>query len=253
MKKKLIIANWKMNPSTSREALLLAYRAERGAARIKNIEVVLAPPFPFLIPVMRIIKKAKLGAQDAAWRSKGPFTGQVSWQQLRHLGVKYVIVGHSERREQLGETDDMVNKKVLELLSHGMGTVLCIGEREREGDDIPAVVGVQLKKALRGVKRRHLNHLYIAYEPIWAISTTLGSRSDTPDNAFQAVVYIRKIITNLFGRKSAEAVRVLYGGSVRASNVASFLTEGKTDGALVGGASLDPIEFSKVIEEASRK
>lgn len=239
-----------MNPETSREAILLAYKIECGAAKMKNIRVIVAPPFPFLIPVARMLKKAKLCAQDSSWAEKGAFTGEVSWKQLKRLGVTHVIIGHSERRMYLNETDETVNKKIRALLTHGLIPILCIGEYQRTGKEIPAVVGEELKNALKGIKKNLVRKLIVAYEPIWAISTMPGARPDTPDNAFRAVVYIRKIITDLYGRACAERVRIIYGGSVKAHNVRSFLREGKMEGALIGGASLDAGEFIKIVGEA---
>jgi triosephosphate isomerase (TIM) len=253
MSKRIIIANWKVNPQTSREALILAFKIERGVSRFKNVEVVLAPPYPFLTGVGRILKKAKLGAQNTSWVEKGALTGEVSWFQLKRMGIQYVIVGHSERRWQLSESEEYINKKVHALLKHGMTPILCIGEREREGGDIPAVVGTQLKNALVGIKKNMLKRLIVAYEPVWAISTTAHAKPDTPDNTFRVFVYIQKVLTNLFGNVAARSVRIIYGGSVNASNAYGFLHEGKMEGALVGGVSLNPAEFSKVVEEASRK
>lgn len=251
MRKPLIIANWKMNPPTVKEAVLLAHGIERGASRYRNVEVIVAPPFHFLMSLGRVLKRVHLGAQDSAWAEAGPYTGEVSWLQLQSIGVRHVIVGHSERRLHMGETDDMIQKKVDALLRHGMTPIVCIGERMRIGNDIPAVVGDQLKTALNGIARRVVKNLVVAYEPIWAISTVPGARPDTPDNAFRTKVYIQKILTGLYGRAAAQAVRIIYGGSVRSENAAPFLKEGKMDGALVGGASLDSGEFIRIIHASS--
>lgn len=251
MHKPLIIANWKMNPATFAEAVLLARKIERGLAGIRGVEVVIAPPFPFLMEVGRVLKKSKLGSQDIFWADIGPYTGEVSWRQLKEVGAEYAIIGHSERKLHIGENDEMINKKVRAALEHGVSPVLCIGERERAGNDIPGTVGEQLKNALRGVKKSFLKGLIVAYEPVWAISTMPGARPDTPDNAFRALVYIRKTITRLYGRTAGETVRIIYGGSVKAGNIASFLREGKMEGALVGGASLDPKEFVKIVRIAA--
>ena len=249
MAKPLIIANWKMNPLTLKEAISLASAIEECATQVKNVEIVLAPPFPFLGAIKNVIKKSKLGAQDSFWADFGPYTGEVSWKQLAHIGVEYAIIGHSERRLHLNESDELIDKKTDALLRNGMKTVLCIGEREREGGDIPIAVGMQLKSALRGVKKNMIKNLIVAYEPIWAISTNPGARPDTPDNAFRATLYIRKILIELYGRAAGD-VRIIYGGSVKSTNVASFLREGKMEGVLVGGASLDPREFTEIIRNA---
>lgn len=246
---KLIIANWKSNPDSPGRAVLLAQKIERSIYS-RDAEVVVAPPFPFLIPVGKVLKKAKLGAQNVFWEDTGPYTGEVSWRHLKHCRASYVIVGHSERRIHLGETDEMINKKVLALLLHGPKPVLCVGEHERESNEIPAIVGHQMKSALAGVKKQQVKNLTIAYEPVWAISTMPGARTVTPDNAFRAMVYIRRILSDLFGRALAEKVRIIYGGSVGAENISVFLREGKMQGALVGGASLDPREFALLLKNA---
>lgn len=249
--KPLLIANWKANPATLKEAVSLAAEVERKIVRIRKVEIVLAPSFPFLSAVSKVLKKSKLGAQDVFWAKVGPYTGEVSQDQLKGLGVRYVILGHSERKLYLGETDEMINKKLLASFESGLRPVLCIGERKRENNDIPAVVGEQLKNALKGVKRENIGSLTVAYEPVWAISTTPGSKPDTPDNAWKASVYIKKIVAKLYGKIAAESVRIIYGGSVNSKNIASFLAEGRMEGALVGNASLDPEEFSKIVAIAA--
>ncbi len=249
--KPLIIANWKCNPDSPRRAVLLAQKIERAIGRARNVEVVIAPPYPFLVQVRRVLKKVKLGAQNVFWEDLGPYTGEVSWRQLKHLGVQYVIIGHSERRRYLEETDEMINKKVLATLDHGLIPVLCVGEWERSGNEIPAVVGEQLKRALKRVEPSRIKNLVVAYEPVWAISTNPGARADTPDSAFRALVYLRRLLASLCSRRAAEAVRIIYGGSVNAQNIYPFLKEGKMQGALVGGASLFPQEFAKIVVRAS--
>ncbi len=252
MTKILIVANWKMNPDAPGRAALLANKIERGIARVRNVDVVLAPPFPFLLPIAAVVKKAKVGAQNVFWQDGGAYTGEVSWHQLKHLKVGYVIVGHSERRYVLNETDEMINKKVSKLLENGMTPILCVGERERTGDDMPDAVGIQIKAALEGVKKNLLKKLVIAYEPVWAISTSPHAHPDNPENAFRAVMYIRKVVADLSNRAIADAVRVIYGGSVHAKNIEGFLKEGGMQGALVGGSSLDSSEFSEMVAIASR-
>lgn len=250
--RKLVIANWKMNPDAPGRAAALARKIERILPPRRRVEVVVAPPAPFLLPVGTALKNAVLGAQDAFWADTGPYTGETSPQQLRYLKVEYVIVGHSERRIHLGETDETVNKKIRAVLGNGLSAILCIGERERVGADIPPLVGDQLKVALAGIKKELLKRLVVAYEPVWAISTTAGtSGPDTPDSAFRARLYIEKIISGLYGRQAYKSVRVIYGGSVRAENVGAFLREGKMDGALVGSASLDVKEFGEIVRRAA--
>ncbi len=252
MTKPLIIANWKMNPDTAGRATLLANKMERFIARIRNVDVVLAPPFPFLLPIAAVTKKAKLGAQDVFWKDAGAYTGEVSWFQLKSLRAMHVIVGHSERRIFLNEDDKMVREKVHALLANSMTPILCVGERERIGDDIPQIVGEQIETALKDIKKNFVKKLVIAYEPIWAISTMPGARPDTPASAFRAMMYIRKVVSDMCGRAVADEVRIIYGGSVSAKNISGFLQEGHMQGALVGGASLDPAEFAEIVAIASR-
>lgn len=252
MKKPLIIANWKANPASSQDAILLAKRIESGISKLRNVKVVVAPPYLFLLPISRFLKILKLGAQNVFWEDIGPFTGEVSWRQLKTIGVGYVIVGHSERKIYLKETDEMIRKKVNALFEHGLVPVLCVGENKREGSDIPEIVGIQLKNALRGLKKKYIEHLVVAYEPLWAISTVPGAHPVKADDVFRAGLYIRRILTGLFGEDAASKVQIIYGGSVRKDNVGAFLNEGKMVGALVGGASLNPDEFVELVREVSR-
>lgn len=246
--KKIIIANWKANHDSLKEAVLMAKKIESGLGRF-NADVVIAPPFPFLDGVGRILKRVKLGSQDVFFAKSGPYTGEVTINQLKSLKVKYVIVGHSERRLNFGETDEMINKKIIAVLENGLKPILCVGEAERK--DSASIIKSELQKALGGVKKNSLKNLIIAYEPIWAISTNPGAMADTPDNAFRIKIYIKKIIADLFGRDMAESVKIIYGGSVNSSNIVGFIREGRMDGALVGGASLKPEEFIKIVKKAA--
>ena len=251
MSKPLIIANWKSNPASIDQALLLAKEVERGIRGIKNAEVVVTPPYPFLFPVARVLKQAKLGAQDTGWEDVGPFTGEVSWRQLKYLKAHYVIIGHSERKLHLGETGEMINKKLGVLLEHGMTPILCIGGSERRDEDTPGKMGEELRLILRGISGRTVKNLVVAYEPIWAVSSNTGSRPDTPENAFRASLYIRRVFVNLFGRNAAERVRIIYGGSVNRENAASFLEGARMQGVLAGVAGLNPKEFVGIVRAVS--
>lgn len=251
MAKPLIVANWKVNPATVAEAVLLARKIELKISKYRKIEVVIAPPFPYLIPIKKALKSVKLGAQNAFW-ADGPYTGEVSPRQLKDLGVKYVIVGHSERKIHLGESDEMINKKVKSLLDNGLSPILCVGEHEGTAEGALGVVGVEIQKALAGVKKNRLKNLVVAYEPAWAISTAPDSHPDSPDNAFKAMIFIKRKIGDLLGRERAAAIRIIYGGSVNSKNIVSFFLEGKMEGALVGGASLDPREFSALVKNSIR-
>ncbi|RJP45944.1 triose-phosphate isomerase [Candidatus Parcubacteria bacterium] len=226
--KKLLAANWKMNPDFEDEAVRLArLEDERG--------VVICPPFPFLGGVGRALKRAALGAQDLFWEKGGAYTGEVSAIMLKGLGARYVIVGHSERR-RLGETDDAVNRKLKAALKAGLRPILCVGEpREARRKGVAAArvhIRRQLRLGLKGIRKR----IVIAYEPIWAIGT---GKSDSPRESAAIARFIKTAVR--------PKPRVLYGGSVASQNARSFLQYKEIDGALVGGASLRGKEFKKII------
>lgn len=249
--KKIIIANWKMNPDAPGRAARLACEVENRITMIKNTEVVIAPPHPFLQIVGRAIKKAKLGAQNVFWEDVGPFTGEVSWHQLKHFGVQYVIIGHSERRS-LRETNEEINKKVKAVLGNGMKAVLCVGEKEKIKEiAFPPIIQEELVEGLKNIKKNFLKNLIIAYEPIWAISTNKFAKPDNPKNVFEISVLIRKELLKTFGKKIAFSVPILYGGSVDEKNAADFVKLGRVDGFLVGEASLNTKKFSEIIRKVS--
>ncbi|OGY58520.1 MAG: triose-phosphate isomerase [Candidatus Colwellbacteria bacterium RIFCSPHIGHO2_12_FULL_44_17] len=235
---KLIVANWKSNPLSEDEAVKLATATDA-------LGVVLAPPYPFLSSISKVIKKAELGAQDMFWGDIGAYTGEISWHHLQHLNVRYVIVGHSERRKYLGETDGLINLKVKAALKAGLKTILCVGEpyRLKEQNDAEKdafarnYVEHQLDEGLKGVTETA--NLIIAYEPIWAIGT---GAADTPENTVQMAEFIKKKVP----------VKVLYGGSVTSENSANFLEKKEIDGALVGGASLNAEDFNKMVKKANK-
>lgn len=255
--KKIVIANWKMNPKSTKEAKNLAHAVERGAKNTSKVEIVLAPPFPFIVSVAKIIKKSKLGAQDVFWGNPpaggGAYTGEVSANQLKSLGVRYIIVGHSERRA-LGENDEMVNKKLKAIFAAGIKAVFCVGEKERNHNEaFPLMVRDEIHGALCGIKKSLLKNLIITYEPIWAISTEKNGKPTTPKNVFEISILIRRELFRLFGKKTALQIPILYGGSVNEKNAALFVSEGRVDGLLVGGASLNPKSFLKIIDAVARK
>lgn len=228
---KLIIANWKSNPDNSRQAIALAKAIDRKG-------VVIAPPYPFLEAVGKSIKKATLGAQDVFWADSGPYTGEVSLKQLKSLGVKYVILGHSERRIYLGETDDLINKKVKTALKSGFKVILCVGESKRKSlSSAKSFVKNQLRRNLIGVNR--FKNLIITYEPVWSISGgDPRHRADNPKDAAEMVRFIKQMVR----------VKVIYGGSVTGNNAKSFFKHKEIDGVLVGGASLNSQEFKKMLK-----
>lgn len=239
---KLIVANWKMNPNTFAKAEKLVKASAAGLR--DGVKVVLCPPFVYLTGISQLLKaesyklKISLGAQDVFWEDKGAYTGEISPAMLKNSGVKYVIVGHSERR-RLGETDEMVNKKLKAALKSGLKPILCVGEgRDVRRRGIAAAknfVKRQLRNDLAGVKRVKSKNLIVAYEPVWAISTEKGGHVDAPEDAAEMIQFIKSLLHTTY---HIPHTNVLYGGSVTSASSASFLGRPEIDGVLVGGASI---------------
>ena len=247
--KKIIIANWKMNPQTAEEALRLV-KGILAQRLSKNIELIIAPPFVYLDLVRKNCgREIKLAAQNISWAERGAYTGEISSLMIRNLGCDYVIIGHSERRHKMGETDEMINLKLKAAFKVGLVPVLAVGEKE-SNDDIIKVLTRQVKSALEGIGVSEIGRLIIAYEPVWAISTSGTGMIDTPDHALSAVLLIKKIMSNLYGSEWAADLPVLYGGSVTSENAYDFITQSGISGALVGDASLKLQDFIKIIKEA---
>ncbi len=241
----LIIGNWKMN-LTTRQAADLARGLVPKLSHRTDREVVLAPSFTALPAVSAIVTGSpiRLAAQDLFWESEGAYTGEISATMLEESGVSYVLVGHSERREHLGETDHMINRKVIAALRSDLRPVVCVGEREtaRNSGRAPSVVRAQVLRALEDVPRASADRLAIAYEPIWAIGT---GRSATPSDAADMHACVRTALEETLG-DAAREVRVLYGGSVSPSNIEALMEAPGVDGALVGGASLREPDFTRI-------
>lgn len=258
--KELIVANWKMNPVSKKDAEKLFNKVIAGARGVKNAEIVFCPPFVYLpILAARLPSGAfSAGAQNCYFEKQGTYTGEVSPFMLKDLGVKYVIVGHSERKKYFGETDVIINKKVKAALSAGLEVVLAVGEESRDSFDsrgrwtheLDPILKDQIKGALAGVSRSRMSKVIVVYEPVWAISSGNTKTGDaaTPDDVLSAKIFIKKVIGDMFGRKVADAVRILYGGSTDSKNAASFIKEGQVDGLLVGGSSLNAEEFVKMVK-----
>jgi triosephosphate isomerase len=236
----LIAGNWKMN-TTVAEALTLVEAMRSSLEAIANVEAVLCPPFVSLQAVHDRLgsSSVRVGAQDVFWEEKGAYTGEISPRMLEPI-VRYVIVGHSERRQYFNATDDVVNRQVRACFAHGLQPIVCVGERldEYERGETEAVVERQTRGALRDVSSSP--GLVFAYEPVWAIGT---GRAATGAGANRVIRRIRQILGETLGRDAAESTRILYGGSVTAANIGDFIGEEEIDGALVGGASLRPDEF----------
>ncbi len=249
MNKKIIIANWKMNPQTAEEALRLV-KGILAQRLSKNIELIIAPPFVYLDLVKKNCgKEIKLAAQNISWAERGAYTGEISSLMVKNLGCDYVIIGHSERRYKMGETDEMINLKLKAAFKVGLVPVLAVGEKE-SNDDIIKVLTQQVKSALEGMGVSEIGRLIIAYEPVWAISTSGTGMIDTPDHALSAALLIRKIIGSFYGSEWAADLPVLYGGSVTSENAYDFIAQSGISGALVGGASLELQNFIKIIKAA---
>ena len=250
-RKDLIVGNWKMN-ATHLEAIQmvqkLSYRLEPDD--YERVDVVVCPPFTALRSVQTVIEAdhlpIRLGAQDVHWQQSGAYTGAVSPGMLRSLGVRFVIVGHSERRAMFGDDDAAVARKAAAVLDAGMIPIIAVGEslEQRESGATEQVITGQLDAALRGFASEMVATLVVAYEPIWAIGT---GRTADPDVAGQASAQLRAAIAAGSGDQAAEAVRILYGGSVNPGNIAAFMAKRDIDGALVGGASLDPDQFAAIV------
>jgi triosephosphate isomerase len=248
MRKKILAANWKMNHTTG-EAESYVETFKREMENENRVEMVLIPSATALHRVSDLLKNVqyvRLGAQNLHWEKTGAFTGEISGLQLRELLVRYVVVGHSERRTLFGETDSVVNRKVRAALENGLRPILCIGEtlEERDSSQVETVLARQLEAALGGLDTDALEGLVIAYEPVWAIGS---GRTATPDQAQNAHAFIRERLSGLVGADVASKTRIQYGGSVKPSNTAELMIQPDIDGALVGGASLDPRQFAEII------
>jgi triosephosphate isomerase len=251
MARDLIVGNWKMN-SNHLEAIQmvqkLSYRLE--PADLERVEVVVAPPFTALRSVQTVIEADRLlvglGAQHVHWEEKGAFTGEVSPSMLKKLTVQHVIVGHSERRQLFGETDETVNLRAKAVLREEMKPIVCVGEtlEQREAGETEAVVVPQVLKGLAGIAAGEVAGLAIAYEPVWAIGT---GRNASPDDAGAVCGLIRDTVQQRAGEEAATGLRILYGGSVNPGNIKSFMAKRHINGGLVGGASLDPDTFAAVV------
>ncbi len=245
--KNLIVANWKMNPENAKEAKKLFDAVKKGIRGIKNSDVVICPPFVYVSSFKFHVSGLALGAQDVFWEDKGAYTGEVSPSQLQDEKVEYVIVGHSERRKYFGETDETINKKLKKVLAVGLKPILCVGENE--GEDPSSILEKQITGALKNISRDGIKHITIAYEPVWAIGT---GNNCSPDKAMTSLLVIKKLISQLYNRELADAVRVLYGGSVSSQNSARYIKEAGFNGLLVGGASLKADEFTAIVKSIEK-
>ncbi len=244
----LIAGNWKMY-KTNDEAVKTAGRLVELVADTSEVDIMIAPVFTALDPVSKVVKGSRvgLGAQNLYWEKEGAYTGEISAGMLVSAGCQYVIIGHSERRQYFGETDETVNKKISAAITANLIPVFCVGETEaeRESGNTFSVLDKQVKGGLKEKVIEDLGSLVVAYEPVWAIGT---GKTATKDQAQEAHKYIRSLIDGVFGTALADSVRILYGGSVKPANVTELMAMPDIDGALVGGASLDAESFSRIVK-----
>ena len=248
MRKPIIAGNWKMHKTVG-EALALVRELCGITASVTDVEIVICPTFTALYPVHMAICEGplRLGAQNMHWEAQGAYTGEISPAMVKEVGCTYVIIGHSERRQYFGETDDTVNKKVKAAIAAELIPIMCVGEtlEQREAGITEGVVGRQVRQGLTGLTAEQIAEMVIAYEPVWAIGT---GRTASSEDANAVCRYIRQVVTELAGTDSAEKVRIQYGGSVKGENIAELMAKSDIDGVLVGGASLDAESFAKIIK-----
>lgn len=246
MRKPIIAGNWKMH-KTIAEAVEFVNEI-KGKVNNTDVEAVICAPFTLLKDLKEATKgtSIKIGAQNMHYADNGAFTGEISAPMLKELDIDYVVLGHSERRQYFNETNETVNKKVLKALEAGIDPILCIGEtlEEREADKTKDVCKVQTEKALENVTAEDMKKVVIAYEPIWAIGT---GKTATAEQANDVIAYVREVVKGLYGEEISEEVRIQYGGSVKPSNVSEIMNQTDIDGALVGGASLQPADFTELV------
>ncbi|MEE4607670.1 MAG: triose-phosphate isomerase [Desulfobacteraceae bacterium] len=242
-----IAGNWKMY-KTAGEAVQTARDLVARLKALSGVDVMIAPAYPALDAVSRVVKDSpvKLGAQNLFWADEGAYTGEVAGGMLVDLGCRYVLIGHSERRQYFGETDDTVRRRIEAALRHGLAPVMCIGETETQRDAVQtfSVLDKQIANGLKEQLSSRLEALVVAYEPVWAIGT---GRTATADQAQEAHRFIRGKLAELFGADMAQRTRIVYGGSVKPENIAELMAMADIDGALVGGASLEAETFANIV------
>jgi len=252
MRTPLVIGNWKMH-GTVAEARALATGIRDGLKRPRGVQVVVCPPFTALAAVSELLTGSpiQLGAQTCHHEPSGAHTGEISVPMLTELACRWILLGHSERRKEIGESDEVINLKVRAVLSHGVTPVLCVGEtaeERRQGLTFTTVEG-QLRAGLAGIAAEQIAKTVLAYEPVWAIGTGVNA---TPGQAAEVQGYLRGLLSELSSKEIAQTVRILYGGSVKAENADALMAEPEVDGALVGGASLNAQGFIGIVRKAAR-
>jgi len=246
MRKPIIAGNWKMH-KTINEAKSFVEEI-KGSIKETDVEAVICAPYTILKDLKEVTKgtNIKVGAQNMHFEENGAFTGEISPLMLKELDVDYVIIGHSERRQYFNETDETVNKKVKKALEHSIIPIMCVGEslEQREAGDTKSIVKSQVEKGLQGIDHEDIKKIVVAYEPIWAIGT---GKTASSEDANEVIAYIREVIKNVSSEDISEEIRIQYGGSVKPSNVEEIMNQSDIDGALVGGASLEPKDFIELV------
>ena len=251
MRKKIVAANWKMN-MTQAESERFVQSLLLDLGDITDVEVVIVPPFTAIAKVMEALgasQSIKVGAQNMHWEPNGPFTGEISAALLRDLLVRYVVLGHSERRMLFRETDEIVNRKVRAAHKATLRPIVCVGEtlEQRDKGNVEKILSIQLRGSLQDLNEKELQETVIAYEPVWAIGT---GRNATSQQAQEAHAFIRHTLREISDEATADRIRIQYGGSVKPENARDLMTQPDIDGALVGGASLDPRTFGQIVKAA---
>ena len=245
--KKIVIGNWKMNPVSLEEAKNIYKYTNNISKKCTSTEVVICPPYIYLQSFLKNKDNSSLfvGAQNSFYEEQGSFTGEISAKMLKSLGVSYIIVGHSERRE-MGETDEFISKKVQSILELGMRPVLCIGEKERDINGLYLdFIKNQIKNSLNKVLKKNISKLIIAYEPLWAIG---GKEAMSPRDILEMSLFIKKTISDIYGHDEAISISILYGGSVNFRNATDIIVQGQVNGLLVGRESVNPTGFVELIK-----
>ncbi|MFX1573112.1 MAG: triose-phosphate isomerase [Promethearchaeota archaeon] len=253
MRKPIIGGNWKMNLGIPEDCINMLKKLIPLVEEIYTVDIVIAPPFTVLTSAYEILKDTniRLGAQNMHFEEKGAFTGEISPTFLKKVGVEYVILGHSERRNIFNESDALINKKLKKALSNDLVPIVCIGEHleEREGGKTHQIIKYQMNETFKDLTREQILKVIIAYEPIWAIGT---GKTATPEQAEEVHIYIRKLLSQKYDKETANLIRIQYGGSIKPTNAIELFRKENIDGGLVGGASLETDSFYQIIKAASK-
>ncbi len=247
MRKPIIAGNWKMNNTIAAATSLI--NELKPLVADAEAEVVICVPYTAIQKAAELTRGTNIavGAENVAWADKGAFTGEISAEMLKEVGAEYVIIGHSERRQMFGETDETVNMRTVQALKYSLKPIVCVGEtlQERESGKTEEVVKRQTVGAFKGISAAELNNVVIAYEPVWAIGT---GKTATSEQANETIKYIRSVVAELYGNAVADKLRIQYGGSMNPSNASALMAQPDIDGGLIGGASLKAVDFSKVVK-----